>query len=45
MTRVTHYCVYEDVDFPKVGVNDMPFYLRDVLSTCGLHIETTLLKH
>ncbi len=39
-----HY-VYKDVNLPKVGVNDMPFYLKDVLSKCRLHIGTTLIGH
>jgi hypothetical protein len=45
MTRVTCYCVYEDVVLPKVGVNDMPFCLKDVLSRCKPHIDTTLMGH
>lgn len=39
-----HY-VYEDVNLMKVGVNDMPFHLRNVLSGCEPHIENTLMGH
>jgi hypothetical protein len=38
-------CVYEDVDLSKVGVHDMSFCLKDVLSKCEPHIETTLVRH
>jgi hypothetical protein len=36
-----HY-VYGDINLLKVGANDMPFCLKDVLSGCELHIRTTL---
>jgi len=38
-------CVYKNIDLPKVGVNHMPFHLKDVLSGYGLHIGTTLVRH
>lgn len=40
--RHVHY-VYEDINLLKVGVNDMPLYLRNVLSGCEFHIKTTLM--
>jgi hypothetical protein len=39
-----HY-IYKDMDLSKVGVNDMPFRLKDVLSKCGPHIEITFVGH
>jgi len=38
-------CVYENVNLPKVGVNNMPLCLRDVLNGYGPHIGTTLVGH
>jgi len=37
-----HY-VYNDIDFSKVGVNDMPFFLKYVLNGCIPHMEITLM--
>jgi hypothetical protein len=45
MTRQHVNYVYENIDLSKVGVNDMPFHLRSVLSKCEPHIKTTLVGH
>jgi hypothetical protein len=38
-------CVYESVNLSKVGVNNMPLHLRDILNGYGPHIGITLLGH
>jgi hypothetical protein len=45
MTRVTCYLCLQVHRPLKVGVNDMPFRLKDVLHKCEPHIETTLVGH